>query len=47
VLVHHHITKVVGNYIERRTGITTDELVTVSQNHDSNSKTTTKQFLIT
>jgi len=33
-------------YIERVTGMTTDELVTVSQNRDSSDGTATKQFLI-
>jgi len=35
------------DYIKRVTGITTDELVAVSQDHDSNNGTATKQFLIT
>jgi len=35
------------DYIERVTGMTTDELVAVSQDHDSSHWTATKQFLIT
>jgi len=35
------------DYVERVTGITTDEVVAVSQNRDSSDGTATKEFLIT
>jgi len=35
------------DYIEKETGMMTDELVAVSQYHDSSDKSATKQFLIT
>jgi len=35
------------DYIERVTGMTTDELMAVSQDHDSSDKMAGKQFLIT
>jgi len=35
------------NYIKKVTGMMTDKLVAVAQNHDSNYGMATKQFLIT
>jgi len=46
-LTHHCIADIVVEYIDRVTGMMTDEHVAVSQDRDSSDGTATKHFLVT
>jgi len=46
-LLHHYTANIEVDYIEKVTGMVTNEPVAVVQDHDSSNRMTTKQFLIT